>query len=309
MKTVIWTPETVVDEPGIYLGVPVEVYRADPCPEPSLNASVAWDCLKKSLAHGAAAHPRIAPTEPDQDDEPSSPTRAQDIGSAAHRLAFGVGPEIALIHAPNWRKKADQDARKAAWEAGEIPLIPKEYRRAKAMADIAKPILDGLLEGSLVAEAMIVWRDEDGFWFRGLIDRMRADARVVIDFKTTNLVSSPSEAMDLVYKSKAYFQEGFYRWGLDTLDPEGRGRRRFCFLYQEQEPPHMPCLIETSEAGRTLADEQVEGAVNLWKRALHSGAWPGWSLGPYQASPPPWLLSQWEARAAYDENLNPPVIA
>jgi hypothetical protein len=138
-----------------------------------------------------------------------------------------------------------------------------------------------------------------------MIDRMRADARVIVDYKTTTQVQSPEQAMNLVYASKAYFQEGFYRWGLDTLDPDGAGRRRFCFLYQEQNPPFCPCLIETSEAGRTLAEEQVQGAVNIWKRALVTEAWPGWALGPHIASPPAWLLTQWEQRAFYDETLNP----
>jgi hypothetical protein len=308
VKAVRWDQHPIVDGPGIYLGVPMEVYRADPCPAPSLNASVAWDCLRKSLAHAAAAHPKIEPPElEDEGEEEDAPANKRhiDIGSAAHALAFGVGQEICLIHAKNWKKKAEQEARKAAYDAGEIPLLPKEYRRAKTMAAIAKPIIDGLLEGSLVAEAMIVWRDEQGFWYRGLIDRMRADARVIVDYKTTTQVQSPEQAMGLVYSSKAYFQEGFYRWGLDTLDPEGAGRRRFWFLYQEQEPPHCPCLIETSEAGRSLADEQVQGAVNVWKRGLVTGAWPGWDLGPHIASPPSWLLTQWEQRALYDETLNP----
>lgn len=305
MKAVLWKDHPFVDGPGVYLGVPMDVYRADPCPEPSLNASIAWNCLRKSLAHAAADHPKVTPVEPDEDDETSGPTRAMDIGSAAHRLAFGIGPEIALVHAPNWKKKDSQDAKKAAWDAGEIPLLPKEWRKAKRMAAIAKPVIDGLLDGSLVAEAMIVWRDEDGFWFRGMIDRARADFRVIVDYKTTNQVSSPEHAMGLVYSSKAYFQEGFYRWGLDILDPDGAGRRRLCFLYQEQEPPNCACFVETSEAGRTLAEEQVQGAVNIWKRALATQSWPGWDVGPHIASPPSWLLTQWEQRALYDETLNP----
>lgn len=307
MKVVRWDHEPVVDGPGIYLGVPMDVYRADPCPEPSLNASVAWDCLRKSLAHGAAAHPKISPPEPDEDEDEPANKRHIDIGSAAHALAFGVGQEICLIHAPNWKGKASQEARKAAYAANEIPLIPKEYRRAKAMAATAKPVIDGLLDGSVVAEAMIVWRDEHGFWYRGMIDRMRPDARVIIDYKTTTQVQSPEQAQGLVYSSKSYFQEGFYRWGLDTLDPDGRGRRRFWFLYQEQSPPHCACLVETSEAGRTLAEEQVEAACNLWRRGMLDKAWPGWPLGPHIASPPAWLLTQWEARMMVDETLNTPM--
>lgn len=303
MEARIWNG--TFEGPGIYLGVPTEVYRNDPCPAPSLNASVAKLCLNESLAHAAAAHPKLSPVEPDEDEEESSPTRAMDIGSAAHALAFGVGAPIALIHAPNWRKKDAQCARKEAWEIGEIPLLPKEYRIAKAMAAISGPILTDLLNGSVVAEAMIVCQDEQGFWYRGLIDRMRADARVIVDYKTTALSVSPEAAKALVFKSGAYFQEGFYRRILDRLDPDGAGRRRFGFLYQEQSAPFSPCLVEASEAGRSLADEQVECSINIWKRGLVTGEWTGHPLGPHVASPPAWMISQWSQRAETDETLNP----
>lgn len=306
MEARIW--DGTFEGPGLYLGVPVDVYRADPCPAPSLNASVAWLCLEESLAHAAVEHPRIndEPDEEDEDEEDEKKvTRAMDIGSAAHALAFGVGANIALIHAPNWKKKADQEAKKAAYEAGEIPLLPKEYRKAKAMAAISGPILTDLLGGSLVAEAMIVWQDKQGFWYRSLIDRMRADARVIIDYKTTALSVTPHKAMAQVYASKAYFQEGFYRRGLDILDPGGMGRRRFEFLYQQQKKPFTPCLVEISEAGRTIADEQVEASINVWKRGLVTGEWEGHPLGPHVASPPPWMLTQWTQRAETDETLNP----
>lgn len=291
--------------PGLYLGTPVEVYRADPCPAPSLNASVAWTCLQECLAHGKAEHPRLTDEEPDEDEEDAkAPTRAMDIGSAAHALAFGVGASIALIHAPNWKKKTDQEAKKAAYEAGEIPLLPKEYRRAKRMAAIAAPIIAKELDGSLVAEAMIVAQDEHGFWYRGLIDRMRADARVIIDYKTSGMCVAPEEAKRMVYSTKAYFQEGFYRRILDRLDPEGRGRRKFGFLYQGQKAPHSPCLVHTSEAGRTLADDQVSAAINLWKEALVTGEFPGYDVGPHVASPPDWMLKRWIEREENDEAIN-----
>jgi hypothetical protein len=306
MKATIWNG--AVDGPGVYLGVPMDVYRADPCPAPSLNSSTARLALFRSLAHAQASHPRLAEAwdEDEGEDEPDEKkiTRAMDIGSAAHALSFGVGAEIAIIHAENWKKKCDQQARKAARAIGEIPLLPKEYRRAKAMAAIAGPVITGLLDGSIVAEAMMVWQEGAGFWRRALVDRMRADARVIIDYKTTELDVSPAMAKARVFSAEHYFQEAFYRRGLDLLDPEGRGRRRFCFLYQEQHPPFTLCLVETDEAGRSWGEDQVEAACNLWDRALVTGEWPGYALGPHIASPPTWLLDQWARRAEVDETLN-----
>jgi hypothetical protein len=305
MKAQLWTG--AIDSPGLYLGVDMETYRADPCPAPSLNSSTARLALFRSLAHAKTAHPRLAEPWDDSDEEEASEqtiTRAMDIGSAAHALSFGVGAEIALIHAPDWKKKDAQEARKAARKAGEIPLLPKEHRRAKAMAAVAGPVITGLLDGSAVAEAMITWQEGTGFWRRALIDRMRADAQVIIDYKTTELDVSPAMAKARVFSAEHYFQEAFYRRGLDILDPDGRGRRRFCFLYQEQHPPFTLCLVETDEAGRSWGEEQVDAACNLWDRALTTGEWPGYPLGPHLATPPTWLLDQWARRAEVDETLN-----
>lgn len=304
----VWTG--VCDAPGIYLGTPMDAYRADPCPAISLNASVAKKVIGKTLAHAKAAHPKLAEAWDDEagEDEDEAPriTRAMDIGSAAHALAFGVGAQIAVIHAPNWRKKEAKEAAKAARAIGEIPLLAKEHGRAKAMAAISGPIITDLLEGSLVAEAMLVARTDRGFWRRGLIDRMRADLRVVIDYKTTELEVSPEMAKAQIFKTDNYFQEGFYRHELlDRLDPAGRGRRRFCFLYQEQHPPFTPVLVESDEAGRSWGEEEVQAACNLWDRALVTDEWPGYPLGPYVATPPTWLLERWARRAENDETLNP----
>lgn len=309
MKATIWTPGQDVTEPGVYLGVPMDDYRRDPCPAPSLNRTIAHTALFKSLEHAQALHPKLNPDAAEDEgaedeDEPKKITRAMDIGSAAHSLAFGVGAAVAVIHEKNWRTKAAKEARDAAREIGEIPLLAKEFKKAKAMADRAGPIITALLDGSVVAEAMVVWQNERGLWRRILIDRARADFRVVIDYKTTNLEIAPAEARRLVYTSGAYFQEAFYRPGLDTLDPEGAGRRRFCFLYQEQASPFTVTLVETDEAGRTLGEEQVTAACNLWDRALVTGEWPGHALGPHISSPPPWLIESWARRAEHDETLN-----
>lgn len=305
MRAQIWTGE--ISGPGVYLGTPMDAYRADPCPAPSLNSSTALLAITRSLEHAKAAHPKLSEPWDDEGEEAAQEkkiTRAMDIGSAAHRLSFGVGAEIALIHADDFKKKDAREARDAAREAGEIPLLAKEYKRAKAMADRSRPVIEGLLEGSLVAEAMIVCQDEGGFWRRGLLDRCRADMRVIIDYKTSELDVSPAMAKARVFSAQHYFQEAFYRRILDRLDPEGRGRRRFCFLYQEQKPPFTCCLVETDEAGRSWGEEQVEAACRLWDEALVTGQWPGYPLGPHIASPPDWLINQWARRAEVEEAIN-----
>lgn len=301
MKATIWNG--AVDGPGLYLGTPEDAYHADPCPAPSLSNSIAKVALSRSLEHAKAKHPRLS--QPWDDEEEEKYVEAQMIGSAAHSLAFGIGKPVVEFHLKKWTKKQDQDDRKASIEAGEIPLRSKSFRIAHAMADRARPEIARLVDGSLVAEAMLVWQERGGLWRRGLIDRMRGDARVIVDYKTTARIAGPGEASAALYKSGFHMQEAFYKRGLDVLDPEGMGRRKFWFLYQEQEPPFAVCAIETDEAGRTWADEQVEAACNLWDRALVTDTWPGYPFGPHVATPKSYDLTSWADRAASDETLNP----
>jgi hypothetical protein len=292
---------------GVYIGTPMADYRADPCPTPSLNNSVARLVIGKSLAHAKAAHPRLAEAwSDDEEDEAEEKriTRAMDIGSAAHRLAFGVGDDICIVHAENWRKKDAQEAAKVARVANEIPLLPKEYRRAKAMAAISGPIITDLLGGSVAAEVMIACQEDGKFWRRGLIDRCSADLRVIIDFKTTATDLTPASAKAHVYTAEHFFQEAFYRRILDRLDPAGMGRRRFCFLYQEQKPPFGCVLVEIDEAGRTCGEQDVDRACRLWDAALTTGEWPGFPLGPHIATPTSWVLERRARQAEVEAELN-----
>lgn len=58
-----------------------------------------------------------------------------DLGSAAHKLVLGVGPDLAVIDADSWRTKAAQEERDAARAAGAIPLLKADHERVVAMAD------------------------------------------------------------------------------------------------------------------------------------------------------------------------------
>src|SRR5262245_50563917 len=70
-------PMTMIDGPGIY-DIPLAEYLADPCPAPSLSASIAHILLSQSPRHAWEAHPRLNPHyEPEE-------AEAFDLGTAAH---------------------------------------------------------------------------------------------------------------------------------------------------------------------------------------------------------------------------------
>jgi hypothetical protein len=302
----IWSG--VVEGPGLYLGTPEAIYHADPCPEPSLSSHIAKIALKRSVRHAQVKHPRFA--EPvlddadEDDDEKPTPAAHLLIGAAAHSLTLGAGAPVVEVKVKKFTTKDARRTRRLILDSGGIPLKTKHYRIAQNMARIARPVLIDRLGGEFVPEAMIVWQ-ERGQWRRGLVDASRADLRHAIDYKTSGRPCPPEIAARFANSNGYPFQEGFYRRGFDALDPAGRGRRKFEFMFQEVEEPHAISFVECNEANRSLADEQVEAACNIWDRAMITGEWPAYSLEAYSAAPAPWDLTTWEERAMTDNTLNP----
>lgn len=301
----IWNGK--IEKPGLYLGVPEDVYHADPCPQPSLSSHVARIILKRSLKHAKAKHPRLADpdlSEDDDDENTAAPASHLLIGQGAHSLMLGVGKPVIDCETNEFRTNEAKARRDLILENGGIPLRTKHYRAAKRMAELARPVFKELLGGEFIPEAMLAW-EENGFWRRGLLDGVNPNMRIAGDYKTSGRACPPPFAAQFANANGYPFQEGFYRHGFDALDPEGRGRRKFYFLFQEVEYPHAMAVVETDEANRTLADDQTDAACALWDRAMHTGQWPSYPLTPYTASPKPWDLAEWEDRMMMDETLNP----
>lgn len=299
----IWAGK--VDGPGLYLGVPEAVYHADPCPAPSLSSHVAKIALKRSALHAKAAHPRLAdPIEEDdeEDEDPPTPASFLLIGQAAHSLTLGRGAPVVEIPVKAFRTKEAKARRALVLEHGGIPLKTKHFRTAHRMAEIARPVFAAELGGEFIPEAMLVWQ-ERGMWRRGLIDGVSPDMRVAGDYKTSGRPCPPDVATQFVNANGYPFQERFYNRGFDRLDPQGMGRRRFFFMFQEVEYPHAISIVHTDEGNRSLADEHVEAACNIWDRALVTGNWPSYPRAPAIASPKPWDLTTWEERMINDDSI------
>ena len=85
-----------------------------------------------------------------------------ELGTVAHKMVLGSGPEIVVVDAANWMTKAAKEQRDAARLAGKVPLLPDDYQRAKAMADavLSHPLAGALFNpdhGS--AERSLFWED------------------------------------------------------------------------------------------------------------------------------------------------------
>ena len=182
-----------ITAPGLYYDIASADYFADCCPAPSLTQSLVKVLLDRSPAHAKLAHPRLTPpTEAEETADKYLP--AQAIGNAAHALMIGRGKEIAECKFDDLRSGDARAARKEAAAAGQTPILSKHLATAQEMVFAARRQLTamGLTSAFFDGDGEVVaaWQ-EDGLWFRTMIDWLEPDLRVIWDMKTTGLSVAP----------------------------------------------------------------------------------------------------------------------
>lgn len=262
-----------IEKPGIYRNISDADYRADPCPSPSLTQSLCKILIERSAQHAWTECPRLNPHYEANDDTKF------DIGNVAHRLILGRGKEIEVVMFPDWRTKGAQMAREAAAIEGRIAVLEHQFNQASDMVTSAWLQLrkhedhDAFTQGA--AEVMIAW-EEDGIWFRSLIDWLHDDLRTVDDYKTTAKSVAP-HTIGLVAQSAGWeIQAAFIERGMDVLDPDGAGRRKYRFIAQETDKPNALTVMHMDEHWMTMGRKKIEVGVQLWRHAIMTDKWPGY---------------------------------
>lgn len=278
-----------------------DVYHADPCPAPSLSASVAKVLIEKTPAHAWLEHPRLNPQRT-EDNDPKF-----DAGKAVHSLFLEGIDILGWVDAKDWRTKAAQEARDEHRAAGRIPvtapqherllgLLPSLQARVARLDDAPAPFTDGSPEQTLI------WQEENGVWCRARLDWLRHDYSVIDDLKT---VASASPGMDFGDFGRAVWtighdvQEAFYRRGLRKLagiDP------RFRFIAIELDGPGISCC-SLGAAWRAIGEAKVERAIALWGDCLARNDWPGYPSSAVELEPPAHEIARWEAITAEEACL------
>jgi len=273
MRTLDWNTavQTSITEPGVY-ELPADVYHRDPVPAGSLSASGARKLLP----------PYCPAIYRHEKDHRPPPTPEFSFGHAAHRLVLGVGPDIAVVDADNWRTKAAQEQRDDAIAAGLTPLLQADYNIVKAMAEALRghPIAGALFSIETGRpEQSLFWQDkETGIWCRAMLDWLRhndSSRRLVIPDYKTAASASPAKFEKAMYDYDYHRQAAWYMdavVGVDRTD-----KAAFVFVVQEKTPPYLVSVFEPDslavEAGRYYNRQ----ARLVFAQCQQSGVWPGYS--------------------------------
>jgi PDDEXK-like domain of unknown function (DUF3799) len=273
--------EIEITEPGLY-DMPAEDYHADPVPGGSLSSTGARKLLPPScpaLFHYEREHP-------------TAPTSDMVFGTAAHKMLFGVGPDIVTVEACDWRSKKAQQQRAEAEAAGALALLEDDVIRAKEMAaavrrdDLARTLLD---PDHGEPEQAIFWRDtETGIWRRALIDWRQTVSYgppTVVDYKTTACADPASIR-------KAVARYGYHQqatWYLDAVESVGYpDDTAFKFIFQEKTPPYLLAVVELHDTAMRIGHARNRRAIEIYRDCTAAGIWPGHSTDIEVISLPAW---------------------
>jgi len=288
----------MIDKPGIY-SISETLYHSDPCPQPSLSASIAKIVYDKSCHHAWIKHPALNPEREEEHDNKF------DLGSAAHRVLLCGGYNgIAFIAADDYRTKAAKAARDAAYEDGMIPMLQKDAERlnqmsSTAMGFLAKTELSGILADGKPEQAIIA--QYKGVWLRGLVDWLPTGRGVILDYKTTLGSSKPdhwirNQLIPLGYDIQAYM------YVLLNELTGGPKDAKFVFLVQENYEPYACSLVGAGPSIMASGKMKVDIAISHWRWCLENDEWPGYGYKIAWAEAPAWTLAEAEMRAGEVDN-------
>jgi len=278
---------------GTHYDIDGSIYHADPCPEPSLSASIAKIIWQESPAHAREHHPRL-----NLDFVPVN-KRQFDLGAAAHAVLLeGDESNLVIVEADNYRTKAAQETRDAAYDSGLIPLFESNLTDVREMARIAKNFIEetelaGIFEVGNSEVTLVEF--SDGFGKRCRLDWLTNDRFIILDYKTTGGSSKPETwirrmLFPLHYDIQAYLY--LYLNGLTG----GVKEAKFIWLVQENEKPYACSLVGASPSVIESGKKKFKYAVHKWKYCIEHDKWPAHDSRIHWAESPSWNMAEVEER-------------
>lgn len=281
----------MISTPGIY-SIANSDYHADPCPKPSLSASVAKTLLSKSPRHAWVAHPRLNPAFQTKE------SGIFDLGKTAHSILLEGVDICEVCDFDNWTTKAAREARDNARAAGRAPLLAKDYETVLEMVMTAHTSirecadLNGLTLADGKPEQTLLWREPDDIWCRARLDWISNDRSLILDYKTTSASALPSRWVRTMLGIGGEIQPGFYLRG--NAATGGPADARWVYLVQETYPPYACSFIRMSDAFLALSRDKTERAIKLWAECVTADKWPAYPNTIEEIDAPLWMTDDEE---------------
>jgi hypothetical protein len=280
--------------PGLYPDMPMAEYLADPCPTPSLSASLIHLICSRSPWHAWTASPRLNPAYVREEAD------RFDLGTAVHAFILQGASDFVVVDAPDWRTQAAKTQREAARRVGRVPLLREQYDQVLAMAAALMPQLAGFDEPRPFAvgraEQTLLWQ-EDGLWCRARLDWLHDSHETIDDLKTVGGSANPAAWSRTLFGMGFDIQAAWYRRGVKAVFGT---EAAFRFVLIETDAPHAAAVVALGPDAQDLAEKKIRYGMRVWRECLESDVWPGYPRAIYHADLPPWEATAWGERLYRD---------
>ena len=261
-----------IDKPGIY-DMTLPEYIADPCPEPSLSASVAHTLITQSPIHAFVNHPRLNPGLINEG------STKMDIGTIVHGMVLeGDESRLVIVEADDWRTKVAKETRDEARRVGLVPVLAGDMGMIREIAAAAKQAIanselaEDFTPETGKPEQTLCW-EEGGIWLRSRPDWLTNDHRLIIDLKTTAGSAEPSQWLRTMLGNGNDLQAVLGLRGIKALDP--KSRCSFVFWVVEQNAPFASSFVGLSPQFLEMSEHKIERAIREWTDCITLSMWPG----------------------------------
>ena len=257
---------------------------------PAFSASLARTILQKSPLHAWLDSPL------NQNRESKEPSDAMLRGTAAHALILEGRNTLSVIDANDYRTKAAQEAKNAALEAGQYPILSGKVDEFMIMCTTARRAIQSALNLNLdadgQAEVTLRWREGETPC-KARPDWLKSDASIILDLKITEL-GSPSAWQRGISASGYDIQAAHYVRGVRMALEQ---QATFIFAVVEAIPPYPVYFIELDAAFMAIADAKRERALKIWTACVEANKFPCYPTEVILCEPPNWEM----AKAEQDE--------
>lgn len=226
-------------------------------------------------------------------DTPAEPKKTFELGSAAHKLVLGEGPDLIQVDAEKWTTNAVKAEVAAIRAEGNIPLKPAEYQQVHDMADALRrhPVASMLFDPARgKPEQSLFWRDRlTGVMRRARFDWLpdaRSGRLIIPDYKTCRS-AEPSALARAVEEFGYHQQDDWYRAAARALDLADDSAA-FVFVCQEKTPPYIVTVVEMDAEARRIGAARNRRALEVFAECTETGVWPGYSNEIAYLSLPAW---------------------
>lgn len=266
-------------EPGIYDGVPADVYHS------MLLISSTGLATLDSECPAIFRHEQTAP--------PKERTEF-DLGTAAHLIFLepkDFDRRVERLDCDSYQSKSARAARDAAREEGKTPLKVQDYETVLQMrAALVRQVGDLFIGGH--NERTYIWRDmRSGVMCKARPDYVRPN--LIIDYKTS-ASSNPRAFRSRMFDCGHHLQAWHYLTGHEVLTGEKPNWR---WIVQATKPPYLVTAFKPTSPLLWWAEQQGRAAMQEYAKCVQAGSWPGYGDAVFPIDLPSWAQYQLSERS------------